>query len=557
MRSSWSHLATRATPQPGRIEAFEQSSGKLCYSGSVMARALPQPGEIIAEKYLVTGLIGRGGMGAVYVVEHRITGKRLAVKCLLPEHTEHPDLVERFLREAQAAGRIQHRYVVDVFDVGQDGELLYIVMELIDGKQLNDVLRESPLPAEEVLVVLLRAMEGVAAAHAEGIVHRDLKPENILVCRGPSGKQDDPRVLDFGISKLEEDARSPLTKSGMMMGTPYYMSFEQINSQRDLDQRVDVYAMGVILYEALSGRVPYLAESVGALAVRMMSGPPASLAELRPDLAPQLVDVVMRAIAKERDERYPTMQALIEALTPFAAVESGHTPARGSLRMRENAAGTASLRLSFGDAQTLHGQGARSTPARDGLHVDEDDESARPPTGAHSSPVGKLMLAAIALLIAVTAGIVLWRRSATSVDASEAGAPASAAPSVPATPEGPLPASAEPLKRVEAVMADAAIPAEQRAEEVLKAAQPEPEEEVEEEEAPTRGRKGVKKRVVKKTKRGEQRSLDQMVPKAPELPAEEREAAPAPAAEPAREEPAPAPAPAAAPEPPPAEPPAP
>jgi hypothetical protein len=224
--------------------------------------------------------------------------------------------------------------------------------------------------------------------------------------------------------------------------------------------------------------------------------------------------------------------------------------------MRENAAGTASLRLSFGDAQTLHGQGARSTPARDGLHVDEDDESARPPTGAHSSPVGRLMLAAIALLIAVTTGIVLWRRSAASVDASETGAPASAAPSVPATPEGPLPASAEPLKRVEAVMADAAIPAEQRAEEVLKAAQPEPEEEVEEEEAPTRGRKGVKKRVVKKTKRGEQRSLDQMVPKAPELPAEEREGAPAPAVEAPREEPAAAPAPAA-PEPPPAEPPAP
>src|SRR5690349_404949 len=180
----------RATLQPERIECTRFASWRtssatvLC----VMARALPQPGEIIAEKYLVTGLIGRGGMGAVYVVEHRVTHKRLAVKCLLPEHSEQPELVERFLREAQAAGRIQHRYVVDVFDVGQDQGLLYIVMELIDGRQLGDVLRDTSLPAEDVLVILMRAMEGVSAAHALGIVHRDLKPENILVCRGPTGK---------------------------------------------------------------------------------------------------------------------------------------------------------------------------------------------------------------------------------------------------------------------------------------------------------------------------------------------------------------------------------
>ena len=263
-----------------------------------MQRGLPEPGEIIAEKYLVTGLLGRGGMGAVYVVEHRVTGKRLAVKCLLPEHTEHPELVERFLREAQAAGRIQHRNVVDVFDVGKDGELLYIVMELLDGKALADLMRDQALPLDDMLAILLHAMEGVAAAHAHGIVHRDLKPENIMVCVGQSGRLDDPRVLDFGISKLEEDASLPLTRSGVMMGTPYYMSFEQINSQRDLDQRVDVYAMGVILYEAMSGQVPYVAESVGALAIRMMSGPPRPLSELRPDLPTGLVDVVMRSIAQ-------------------------------------------------------------------------------------------------------------------------------------------------------------------------------------------------------------------------------------------------------------------
>jgi serine/threonine protein kinase len=508
-----------------------------------MARALPQPGEIIAEKYLVTGLIGRGGMGAVYLVEHRVTGKRLAVKCLLPEHSEQPELVERFLREAQAAGRIQHRYVVDVFDVGQDNGLLYIVMELIDGKQLGDVLRESRLPAEDVLLVLSRAMEGVAAAHAQGIVHRDLKPENILVCRGPSGRLDDPRVLDFGISKLQEDdARGPLTKSGMMMGTPYYMSFEQINSQRDLDQRVDVYAMGVILFEALSGRVPYLAESVGALAIRMMSGPPDSLAELRPDLSPALVEMVMRAIARERDERYPTMQALIDAVAPFVREELSLTPARGSVRLGTGgAAVSTSLRQSVGGAKTL-----RSTPTGRGeskLRVDEDDESARPTTGAHEFPLGKVLFAAVGVLV-VALALVLWRQSAAHVtDAPSVGA--AAPPPPPASPalgpDGPLPASAEPLKRGEGVFVDASAGDAPSAAEVLEAAQPEPEP-VEDAPGPA---KGGKKKPLKRGKHAaEPLSLDQMVPKAPALPPEERESeAPAPAPAP-REEPAAPPAPA-------------
>jgi eukaryotic-like serine/threonine-protein kinase len=282
------------------------------------SRGLLQPGHVVAEKYVISRLLGRGGMGAVYVVEHRVTGKKLALKCLLPEHLEHPEFVERFLREAQAAGRIEHRNVVDVFDVGREADLIYIVMELLDGKPLSDLLRAGQLSLEETLQILLRAMDGVAAAHAVGIVHRDLKPDNILVCVGQSGRLDDPRVLDFGISKLEDDVSKPLTKSGVMLGTPYYMAFEQINSQRDLDQRVDVYAMGVILYEAMAGRLPYVAESVGALAIRMMSGPPTPLAELRPELPTGLSDVVMRSVARDRNQRYPTMNALMAALRPYA-----------------------------------------------------------------------------------------------------------------------------------------------------------------------------------------------------------------------------------------------
>ena len=304
-----------------------------------MLRGLPQPGAIVAQKYVISRLLGRGGMGAVYVVEHRLTGKRLALKCLLPEHLEQPEFIERFLREAQAAGRIQHRNVVDVFDVGQDGDLIYIVMELLEGKPLGDLLRDNKLDLEEVLQIMARAMEGVAAAHKEGIVHRDLKPDNIFVCVGQSGRLDDPRVLDFGISKLEDDASNPLTRSGVMLGTPYYMAFEQINSQRDLDQRVDVYAMGVILYEAMSGQPPYAAESVGALAIRMMTAPPVPLGRLRPELPEGLTQTVMRAIARDRDDRFPTMQALLNALKPYASnptkllIPQGQgTPLRSSSR---------------------------------------------------------------------------------------------------------------------------------------------------------------------------------------------------------------------------------
>jgi serine/threonine-protein kinase len=160
-------------------------------------------------------------------------------------------------------------------------------------------------------------MEGVAAANALGVLHRDLKPSNIFVCMGVSGRLDDPRVLDFGISKLDDELELPLTRSGVAVGTPYYMPLEQLTGQRDLDARVDVYAMGVILYEAISGVVPHAADNVAALALRLMHTPPVHLSSRRPDLPRGLAAVVMRALARDRDARYKTMRALIEAVLPF------------------------------------------------------------------------------------------------------------------------------------------------------------------------------------------------------------------------------------------------
>lgn len=381
-----------------------------------MARALPEPGEVIAGKYLVTSFIGRGGMGAVYVVEHQLTKKRLAVKCLLPEHAEHPELVERFMREAQAAGRVHHRYIVNVFDVGREGDLFYLVMELVEGKLLSELLHDRTLPFEQLLVILMRAMEGVAAAHAQGVVHRDLKPDNILVCTGATGKLDEPRVLDFGISKLEEDATLPLTRSGLMMGTPSYMSFEQMNSQRDLDQRVDVYAMGVILYEALSGRTPYVAESVGALAIRMVSAPPDPLSSMRPDLAPELVQVVERAIARERDERYPSMQALIDALNAFLPADLLGSTAALESRTPRAVATHAALRLDGSDRDFAPStQTRKETP----LRVDVDEDSPRKAQPEQTLPFGKMALVAAGTLALLALFVPMLRGSRAGGDAPD------------------------------------------------------------------------------------------------------------------------------------------
>jgi serine/threonine protein kinase len=325
-------------------------------------QGLPQPGDVVAGKYIVERFLGRGGMGAVYVVNHRLTGKKLALKCLLPEHLEHADIVERFMREAQAAGRIQNRHVVDVFDVGHDESLLYIVMEYLEGKPFSELLHDAALTLEETLGILVRAMEGVAAAHAQGTVHRDLKPDNIFVCVGTSGRLDDPRVLDFGISKVDDDAGRALTRSGVAMGTPYYMSLEQMSGQRDLDVRVDVYAMGVILYEAISGQPPHMADSVSALAIRMLTTPAVHLGQIRPDLPSGLADVVMTALARDREHRYPTMQALIDAIRPFVPQGAGLLVPEGKGRPLRTPRSSAS------PVRTVLPAGAPTTPSGPG-HV--------------------------------------------------------------------------------------------------------------------------------------------------------------------------------------------
>lgn len=295
---------------------------------------MPKTGDLIADKYRIEQLIGVGGMGAVFSAIHQFTGKRVALKWMLPELARDADAVARFMREAHAAGRISHPNVVDVYDVGQHASSYFLVMEFLQGEPLTSALARRDLTPAEVLTLLLPAMRGVAAAHRQGVVHRDLKPDNIFLAYEEDGVRREAKVLDFGISKLSSEEQGGinmrLTRTGAVVGTPYYMSPEQIRGSHTLDKRADIYAFGVIMYEALTGQVPFHAETYGALVLEIATGTPRAPDDLVPTLPEELSQVVLRAMARDLNARYPSMESLIAALEPFATSK----PPRMDMRSR-------------------------------------------------------------------------------------------------------------------------------------------------------------------------------------------------------------------------------
>lgn len=282
---------------------------------------LPKPGELIGEKYRVERLLGLGGMGAVYEATHRVTGKRFALKLLLPELTTRDDVVKRFIREAQVAGRFQHPNVVEVYDIGEHGKSFFMVMELLLGESLALLLeREERLPVDVSCKLMVQCLDGLAAAHGAGIIHRDLKPANIFLCPTRGGGFV-AKVLDFGISKLTDAPGIPkatTTDTGTVMGTPFYMAPEQLRS-RGVDHRVDIYALGVTLYQLLSGRQPYIADNYPDLVIKIWTETPPALEVLAPDTPRELSAVVAKAMARSADDRYATTELMAHALEPFAS----------------------------------------------------------------------------------------------------------------------------------------------------------------------------------------------------------------------------------------------
>ncbi|HEY6560473.1 MAG TPA: serine/threonine-protein kinase [Polyangiaceae bacterium] len=287
-----------------------------------MAETPVKAGDVLAGKYQVERILGTGGMGIVVAAWHQELERRVAVKFLLPEIAERSDAAERFRREARAAVKIRSEHVARVLDVGTlDGVAPYMVMEYLDGHDLAEELRtRGMLPVHESLEFLLQAAEAVAEAHSAGIVHRDLKPANLFVTARGDGTRA-VKVLDFGISKsvLSGSVNDlSLTRTSSLIGSPLYMSPEQMKSAREVDSRTDIWALGVILYEMLAGRPPYVAESIPQLCSALLHDSPPPLSQFRSDVPAGLEHVILRCLAKDRTQRWPTVADLAQNLAPFA-----------------------------------------------------------------------------------------------------------------------------------------------------------------------------------------------------------------------------------------------
>jgi serine/threonine-protein kinase len=268
--------------------------------------------------YSIAGRLGSGGMGTVYEGRHRALNKRVAIKVLLPERTSDPEVMARFLREGQAAARVRHPHVVDVYDVGVEKGRYYLVMELLEGRDLQTLLDERErLPLTDALAVLLPVFSAISRAHAEGVVHRDLKPANVFLA--DEGGRQRPIVVDFGISKvIEAQPGLDLTQSAAVLGTPYYMAPEQLRAAKSSDARTDQYALGVILYECLTGHRPFSGAGLYELLLAIGQGPLKPPTYWVPSLPPPLNDAILRALARDPDQRFPSVQAFGRALFPFA-----------------------------------------------------------------------------------------------------------------------------------------------------------------------------------------------------------------------------------------------
>lgn len=280
-------------------------------------QASARVGALVADKYRLERVLGSGGMGTVYEATHTFTDRRVAVKLLHPAFVDGESVtMKRFLLEAKAAAAIQHPSVVEVLDAGMADGAPYVVFELLEGETLASALAEGHLNQGDLLELASQVLEVLELAHARGIVHRDIKPENVFVCRGEGGRLR-AKVLDFGIARrLDGPLAEGLTQQGAVLGTPYYMSPEQMEGA-SADGRADLWAVGAMLYRGLSGHIPFESRSYAALLAEVLQKGAPPLAKRRPDLAEGLRRVVDRALTRDVAQRWQDATSMRQALLPF------------------------------------------------------------------------------------------------------------------------------------------------------------------------------------------------------------------------------------------------
>ena len=293
---------------------FEGNETVCPDDGAILEGGVSFEKRTLEGKYRIDGFLKRGGMGAVYRGTHLMLNKPVAIKLIKPELVSSSEVVQRFLREARAAAHLSHPNIVTVHDLGQtpDG-MLYIVMELVPGSSLKEVIQaEGAWEAKRVVRLVKAIASALGVAHRNNVVHRDLKPQNIMVTRDSDGNEI-PKLLDFGIAKTLEPTSPALTSTGIVLGTPHYMSTEQAKGA-PADRRSDLYALGVILYEMLVGSVPFDDASIPQILIKHLTEMPLPPSSVNPGVPPGLEAIVLRLLEKDPDRRYQNAEELIEAL---------------------------------------------------------------------------------------------------------------------------------------------------------------------------------------------------------------------------------------------------
>ncbi|MBL8602555.1 MAG: serine/threonine protein kinase [Myxococcales bacterium] len=294
--------------------------------GDLTRRLGLNAGDVIGGRYEIVRLLGEGGMGAVFEARHQVLGRAVAIKILKPEIATNKTLAARFLQEAKAAAELHHRNIVELTDYGVDGERPYMVMEILKGESYGDYLKRTGVQHVATVVQMMEpVLKALSLAHDRGIVHRDIKPDNIFLVADDEGGPPTPKIVDFGIAK-RQDENVNLTQATTALGTPAYMAPEQIMSSKTVTGAADQYAIGTTLYEALSGRNPFNADTLNAFIVAKATQEPTSLSVFRPDLDPQVVAVVMKTLARNPADRFASAAALREALAPWRGAPTTSLP---------------------------------------------------------------------------------------------------------------------------------------------------------------------------------------------------------------------------------------